>query len=92
MKERDLVEDQDDEVLIINAGISYRRIIVQVNIIPIVSIDFLQLTLSLKFCQIWPYLFSITFVYIVTLSLFPAVSVLIRSASYGHGYVWNGMY
>lgn len=31
LKESDLVEDQEDEVLIINTGISYRRIIVQVN-------------------------------------------------------------
>ncbi|XP_057368673.1 equilibrative nucleoside transporter 1-like [Daphnia carinata] len=70
LKASDLVEDQEDEALIVDTGISYRRIIV----------------------QIWPYLFSITLVYIVTLSLFPAVSVLIRSASYDQGFIWNDVY
>lgn len=42
--------------------------------------------------QIWPYLFSIGLVYIVTLSLFPAVAVLVQSFDRDHGYAWNDDY
>ena len=42
--------------------------------------------------QIWPYLFSVALTYVVTLSLFPAVSVLVYSEHRGRGYVWNGIF
>nr|CAH0102251.1 unnamed protein product [Daphnia galeata] len=70
VNECDLMEEHEDEVLIVDTRICYRRIII----------------------QIWPYLFSVTLVYVVTLSLFPAVCVLIRSSSNGHGFLWNDVY
>ena len=93
------MEEHEDEVLIVDTRICYRRIIIQASSIFISTFkNILNLINEIffksdnNFCQIWPYLFSVTLVYVVTLSLFPAVCVLIRSSSNGHGFLWNGSF
>lgn len=40
--------------------------------------------------KIWLYAFSEWFVFVVTLSVYPAVTVLVHSEHHGNGHLWNG--
>ncbi|KAK4886608.1 hypothetical protein RN001_002879 [Aquatica leii] len=42
--------------------------------------------------KIWPYALSTFFVFFITLSLFPGVTVLVESEGKGHGNKWNDIY
>lgn len=42
--------------------------------------------------KLWPYLLSVGLTYVVTLALYPAVAVLVRSVERGHGNAWNDVY
>ncbi|KAF5274247.1 hypothetical protein FQR65_LT04365 [Abscondita terminalis] len=42
--------------------------------------------------KIWPYVLSTFFVFLVTMSLFPGVTVLVESEGKGHGNKWDDIY
>lgn len=60
----------------------------QVALIPTTTSLKPQFSVVLK--KIWLYGFAQWFVYVVTVSVFPSITVLVTSQNYGHGNKWDG--